>query len=682
MNFVREGNGVRFSTVSDSLGEFIVTVYSGNDELGSVTHQLTADGEFARLIAAVHGMISGQDPPEIRAWEEDPDPFDGDEAILAAPPEDLPVANLGDIAAGAPPSVAAAFPDLNTLRTRDGFNQFVNLVREFTTETEWDVFLQLLIDKGAIQIVAAPPPDTDPAVAAGGGWWPSWSSDKPEPRGELELPPELSNRGLVAKCLIYWVKKLIVAHVAVGEGVVFGLWDGVVSDVEGVGSVLKAPFDLIEKIRDPWGAAAEIYHSFKTIKELGWDGVQQKIIDMFNAFMQEQEARLDLLLGDQCKDPVYFGAYMGGYLTGYVGEQVVGALLTAGAIKAGWVGNAIRKSSQIVSAIQNLNPLHHFSKSFAKVRSRYTRTADELRAMRAAAQKCGPEGFCLVAGTLVLMGDHTFKKVDDIMPGDLVWADDPTDDKPAGPTRVQFQTASFTLDPIRIEWDRDGDGKPNGSVTASPVHPFYVVGIGWVDADHLEEGQKMLDEQGRTTTITGVGVVPGRVATYDIGLDQVHGFFAGATPRSFTLTHNANHDVGPYWKKADVIPGRGINPVTGQDWVYEKHHFFADAWLAVKYDGLYRKGRRDQSFPTLQVTPEDHRKMHLVADAYFLKHFGVTEEGMGAHWHKVSVEEMEKLTIRMASSVGIPKAKIEEIFNKQNQWFYRKMKKVFGCIRQ
>jgi len=203
-----------------------------------------------------------------------PDPFDGDEVILAAPPADLPLANLGNIAAGAPASVAAAFPDLSVLRTKDGFNQFVNLVRERTTEAEWIAFGQLLTAEGATPTLAAPPPEADPAAAAaanGGSWWPSWGSDKPEPRVDMQLPPELSNRGLVAKCLIYWVKKLIVAQVATGEGVVFGLWDGVVSDVQGVGAVLKAPVDLIEKLRDPWGAAAEIYHSFKAVKELGWD---------------------------------------------------------------------------------------------------------------------------------------------------------------------------------------------------------------------------------------------------------------------------------------------------------------------------------------------------------------------------------------------------------------------------
>lgn len=403
---------------------------------------------------------------------------------------------------------------------------------------------------------------------------------------------------------------------------------------------------------------------------------------MFNAFMQEQETRLDMVLGDQCKDPLYFGAYMGGYLTGYVGEQVALTLITGGAIKAGWVGNAIRKSAQVVNAIPTLDPLHHFSKSFAKVRSRYTRTAEELRAMRAAASKCGPDGFCLVAGTFVLMGDHSFKKVDDIMPGDLVWADDPDDDKPAGPTRVQFQTASFTLDPIRIDWDLDRDGKPDGSVTASPVHPFYVVGTGWVDADHLEVGQQMFDEQGRTTTITGIGIVPGRAATYDIGLESVHGFFAGATAQSFTLTHNANHDVNPYWKQADPIPGMGIDPVTGKQFVYRKHHFFFDAWLAVHYDGLYRKGRLEQSFPTIHVTPADHQNMHDEADRYSMSRFGVTEERMGPHWKDVSVEDMEKLALKMGNAAGIPKTKMEELMNKQNQWFFKKMKKVFGCIRQ
>jgi len=705
---VREGDHIRFYTVADKLGEFKITLYSDGKKLCEVKQQLTEEKDFARLIAAINGMVGGQLSPANKAWDGDPDPFDGDQTIYAAPPPNLPLASLNNMVDAAPQSVALEYTDPTVLRTRDGFNQFLNLVREHTTDQEWNIYSKLLLKLGAvktlpttvdditigrtigttpgttIETASDTTPGSTPLAAGtagegGGGWWPTWGSEKAEPRNEMKLPAALSNRGLVAKCLVYWVKKLIVAHVATGEGVVFGLWDGLSSDVEGVCDVLRTPAELYNRLKDPWGAASEIYHGFKVIYDLGWDGCKKQVIGLFNAFMTEQQDRLDIMLGDQCQDPVYFGAYMAGYLSGYIGEQVAIAVITAGSVKVGWVGKAIRTGAKVLDDYKKLtNPLHQFSKAFTKVRSKYTRTADELSAMRAAASKCGPDGRCIVSGSLVLMADYSFKKIDDIKTDDWVWADDPTDDKPAAPARVQFQTSNFTIDPVVIYWDADGDLQPDGSVTASPVHPFYVTNVGWVEADHLQAGQHLIDDHGRSTTITRVETVTGRVSTFDIGLDQLHGFFTGATPKSFTLTHNANWDVIPYWKKADFIPGR-VPPT-----VYQKHHFFFDAWLAVKYEGLYRQGRRDKSFPTIQLTPEDHKTMHLYANNYLMKRFGIQDinQMTSQLWAEISVEEMEKLAIGMGNAVGIPKSKMKEVFGKQNQWFFKKMNKVFGCLSQ
>ncbi|MEZ5434531.1 MAG: hypothetical protein R3F31_25865 [Verrucomicrobiales bacterium] len=208
------------------------------------------------------------------------------------------------------------------------------------------------------QQLAAAPNAQQFGAAAAGGW-----QDTPPAKSrdyELQLPPELKNRGLIAKVLIWYVKRQIKSHVATGEGVIFGLWDGAKGDVEGVADLLslKPLRDFIGFVKDPYHAAGEIYKVYKFLKERGWDGVKGAVQSMIDEFMGAQKERLELVFAEECEDPQFVAAYLGGYAVGFIGEQVVVGIVTAGAMKIGMVAKCLEQggvaATKMLTAATNL----------------------------------------------------------------------------------------------------------------------------------------------------------------------------------------------------------------------------------------------------------------------------------------------------------------------------------------
>jgi len=86
---------------------------------------------------------------------------------------------------------------------------------------------------------------------------------------------------------------------------------------------------------------------------------------------------------------------------------------------------------------------------------------------------------CLDRATPVLMSDGTWKRIDSVVVGDLVWSVDETG--AAGPRRVEASLDQGEEDVLRID-------TAHGSVLATPWHPFLTArddGLAWVRADEL-----------------------------------------------------------------------------------------------------------------------------------------------------------------------------------------------------
>ena len=73
--------------------------------------------------------------------------------------------------------------------------------------------------------------------------------------------------------------------------------------------------------------------------------------------------------------------------------------------------------------------------------------------------------------------------------------------------------------------------------TATPTHPFWVVGRGWVTVDHLRPGDALRQPDGTTVTIDAVRAT-GRTATvYNFEVQDAHDYYVRAG-NHWILVHN------------------------------------------------------------------------------------------------------------------------------------------------
>jgi hypothetical protein len=364
--------------------------------------------------------------------------------------------------------------------------------------------------------------------------------------------------------VIYWVKRAMKTQVATGEGVVFGLWDGVKGDAEGFVDMFRT---MGQVFSSPWKTASELYHTFKSLKDLTFDQVKAKVQDLFDSFLTNQQERMEWVLEGESSDPVYLGAYMGGYLGGYIGEQVLVTIGTAGLSKGKYIARAISEGKQL---LQGLTLTQKIPRNFNQVFSRYVRTADEGRSVPTFANRC-TSGNCFAPGTLVLMANGNSKVIEDVERGEWIITDDPNDNEPPKPTKVEWLIRNRTDRLYTVEWDRDGDGRTVAHVRATSEHPFYALGRGWTPAKDLQPGDRIQTHQQRTVTVTGNHAWIAPSATYNLDVGEPHTYFVGNS-ESWLLVHNAEYDTVPY--SSFVSPS-------------EKHHGIMNMWLTEHFPTTY-----------------------------------------------------------------------------------------------
>jgi hypothetical protein len=375
----REGSDIRFYTVADNISTFKVLLYLDGSLIGTVDHQLKADSEFEKFIAAIEGFVAGDDPrgigrlptPILAAAPTAPQPTsDQTNNMLAMLPATLAVAYPG-------PTEASAWSSGSVQIDAESFRSWIRTIKDELTVEQWTPFAAYVTGIG-YNVNGA----TGPVLNG-------WNAGAPAD-GEIQLPGSIRNRGLVAKVLIYWLKKQMEMGVPTGKGVVFGLWDGVKSDWEGVVDILKMPVQLYEAFTSPFKAASELYNTFKVLKGLTLEDVKGIAKTMFNEFISNQEARLVWPEPAGASDALK--GYMGGYLGGYIGEQVAIAFLTAGggvAVKAGkYIRTIIEKVRQGVKIVGAMTLIEgRLPKMFTQAIAKITSDEELLRRIRAVSSR-------------------------------------------------------------------------------------------------------------------------------------------------------------------------------------------------------------------------------------------------------------------------------------------------------
>ena len=197
----------------------------------------------------------------------------------------------------------------------------------------------------------------------------------------------------------------------------------------------------------------------------------------------------------------------------------------------------------------------------------FGKSDDAVDAATAAAKACNS----FVSGTLVLMADGSYKPIEDIEVGDEVIATDPATGE-TGPQEVTATTDSNggptvkLRDLVTISIDEDGDGTPDGDITATAGHAFWAATS--VDGQN-EQWQPARDIEGTAYWIWDNGsyvwtqVVTTQehnreVATWNLTVDEFHTYYVVSSENAF-LVHN--EQCGPiYENPGHHDPRGGPNP--------------------------------------------------------------------------------------------------------------------------
>ena len=141
---------------------------------------------------------------------------------------------------------------------------------------------------------------------------------------------------------------------------------------------------------------------------------------------------------------------------------------------------------------------------------------------------CLPNSF--VAGTLVESIDGLVP-IETLTEGDLVWAVDPETGN-AGWYPITWTTSHEDADLVTLSVTLLGavdealsstqEHTVMVTITATLEHPFWVEGIGWIDAGDLEAGDVLLSADGRRLVVQAAVRSAGPAMVYNFTVDALH----------------------------------------------------------------------------------------------------------------------------------------------------------------
>ena len=164
---------------------------------------------------------------------------------------------------------------------------------------------------------------------------------------------------------------------------------------------------------------------------------------------------------------------------------------------------------------------------------------------------------CFIAGTLVATKSGLVP-IEDIQPGDLVWATD----EETGETALKEVVQTF-----RNETEEWVHVKVNGEeITCTPMHPFYSPVKGWTSAVDLRAGDILVMLNGEYVVVEQVQheLLESPETTYNFEVEDFHTYYVG---ESSVWTHNkcgAEHGNSLSTKKPTqgyVLKENGTNRV-------------------------------------------------------------------------------------------------------------------------
>ncbi len=154
--------------------------------------------------------------------------------------------------------------------------------------------------------------------------------------------------------------------------------------------------------------------------------------------------------------------------------------------------------------------------------------AEAESGLASAARTCSVNSF--TAGTLVLLADGRQIPISKVKPGMKVVATDP----------ATSTTAARRVDAVIVHGGKhtmvDLTFADGSKITATDRHPFWDATTGqFTYAIDLRAGEKVREADGTLLTITETRSYTADLTAYNLAIDDIHTYYAGATP---VLVHN------------------------------------------------------------------------------------------------------------------------------------------------
>ncbi len=92
-------------------------------------------------------------------------------------------------------------------------------------------------------------------------------------------------------------------------------------------------------------------------------------------------------------------------------------------------------------------------------------------------------------------------------------------------------------------------------IETTAIHPFYVVGIGWIPAIALKQGDMLVAVTGTPLTVQAVEALPIKETVYNLELDSLHTYYVGSLGVWVHNATSANNSSSTSF--SSVIKGQG-----------------------------------------------------------------------------------------------------------------------------
>ncbi|MDX1965266.1 MAG: polymorphic toxin-type HINT domain-containing protein, partial [Pirellulales bacterium] len=120
------------------------------------------------------------------------------------------------------------------------------------------------------------------------------------------------------------------------------------------------------------------------------------------------------------------------------------------------------------------------------------------------------------------------KNIEDIVPGDMVWAADPQSGV-SGPRRVVevYRNPTHELLHLTLRGESNGKNLPEFSFVTTREHPFWTTNRGWVAAGELVPGDNVRRLDGTVGQVLGSAVqtLPTPITVYNFQVEGLHTYF-------------------------------------------------------------------------------------------------------------------------------------------------------------